>query len=38
VVDDHWQPRIYERTPENFAEWAFADGARRFEGVQTGRA
>ncbi len=37
VVDDHWEPRVYERSPANFAEWAFADGARRFEGVQTSR-
>ena len=38
VVDDRWRPREYEPTPANFAEWAFPDGARRYEGMQTGRA
>ena len=38
VVTDEWEPRVYERTPANFAEWAFADGASRFTGIQTGRA
>jgi len=37
VVTDAWVARVFEPTPEAFAEWAFADGARRYDGMQTGR-
>ncbi len=39
VVDDNWQPKDFESTPENFAEWALAEGmgeAMLFKGIQRG--
>lgn len=36
VVTDAWAARLFEPTPEAFAEWAFPDGARRYKGMQTG--
>ena len=36
-VTDDWQPREWDSTPENFAEWAYADGAERYSGIQTGK-
>jgi catechol 2,3-dioxygenase-like lactoylglutathione lyase family enzyme len=38
VLTDAWQPRVFEPTPDAFAEWAFPSGAQRFKGVQTSRA
>lgn len=36
-VTDDWQPREWDSTPENFAEWAYAEGAARYSGIQTGK-
>jgi len=36
--DDSWVARQFVPSPETFAEWAFPDGARRYEGMQTGNA
>ncbi|MPY69786.1 MAG: glyoxalase [Alphaproteobacteria bacterium] len=36
-VTEDWQPREWESTPENFAEWAYAEGATRYSGIQTGK-
>ena len=39
VVDDNWEPATFESTPENFAEWALAEGmgdALLFKGIQRG--
>jgi catechol 2,3-dioxygenase-like lactoylglutathione lyase family enzyme len=35
VVTDDWQPRVFEPTPESFAEWALADGINKYGGTQT---
>ena len=37
-VTDDWVPKEWESTPESFAEWAYAEGAARYSGIQTGRA
>jgi catechol 2,3-dioxygenase-like lactoylglutathione lyase family enzyme len=37
-VTDDWVPKEWESTPESFAEWAYAEGAARFSGIQTGKA
>ena len=37
VVDDNWEAREWESTPENFAEWALAEGMASemmFKGIQ----
>ena len=37
VVDDNWEYREWESTPENFAEWALAEGMAAelmFKGIQ----
>ena len=39
VVDDNWEYKEWESTPENFAEWALAEGmgdALLFKGIQGG--
>jgi len=35
VVTDDWQPRVFEPTPDSFAEWALADGINKYGGTQT---
>lgn len=35
VVTEAWQPRVFEPTPDSFAEWAMADGIKRYDGTQT---
>jgi hypothetical protein len=37
-VTDEWVPKEWEATPESFAEWAYAEGAERYSGIQTGKA
>jgi catechol 2,3-dioxygenase-like lactoylglutathione lyase family enzyme len=39
VVDERWQPGVFQQTPEVFAEWCLAEGmadALLYKGVQTG--
>ncbi len=39
VVDERWQPGVFEQTPEVFAEWCLAEGMASsllYKGVQTG--
>jgi catechol 2,3-dioxygenase-like lactoylglutathione lyase family enzyme len=36
-VTDDWEPRAWESTAENFAEWAYDGGASRYSGIQTGK-
>ena len=38
VCDDNWQPKVFEPTPESFAEWAMADGIEPYGGIQTAKA
>lgn len=38
ICDDGWVARQFVPSPEAFAEWAFPDGAQRYEGMQTGKA
>jgi len=38
VCDDNWEPKIFEPTPESFAEWAMADGIEPYGGIQTAKA
>ena len=35
IVTDDWQPRVFEPTPDSFAEWALADGINKYGGTQT---
>jgi len=37
-VTEDWQARAWAPTPEAFAEWAYDGGARRYSGIQTGKA
>lgn len=37
-VTDEWVPKQWESSPESFAEWAYAEGAARYSGIQTGKA
>lgn len=38
ICDDSWVARQFEPCAETFAEWAFPDGAQRYQGMQTGKA
>ncbi len=38
VATEDWQPAEWDSTPESFAEWAYAEGAARYSGIQTGKA
>ncbi len=37
-ITDEWTPAEWPSTPESFAEWAYAEGAERYTGIQTGKA
>ncbi len=37
-ITDGWEPAEWPSTPESFAEWAYAEGAARYSGIQTGKA
>jgi catechol 2,3-dioxygenase-like lactoylglutathione lyase family enzyme len=37
VVTDEWQPRVFQPSPQTFAEWSLEAGMSRYGGMQTTR-